>query len=49
VLCPDARARCKAAKKAADTATTVDAELARASKRSANAEEARDDEDVALV
>ena len=49
VLCPDARARCIAAKKAADSATTVNAELARASKRSAKAEEAHDDEDVELV
>jgi hypothetical protein len=49
VLCPDARARCKAAKQAADSATTVNAELARASKRSAEAEEARDGEDVELA
>src|SRR3546814_20770793 len=38
VLCPDARARCIAAKKAAETATTVNAELARAS-RQGDAEE----------
>src|SRR5690606_38335193 len=51
VLCPDARARCIAAKKAAETATTVNAELARASSRRAEPEQepARDDEDVELA
>src|SRR5690606_26015897 len=49
VLCPDARARCMAAKHAADSASTVNAELARAARRSAKAEEARDDEDVELA
>src|SRR3546814_15221536 len=48
VLCPDARARCIAAKKAADTATTVNAELARASRPQLE-EKSRDDEDLELV
>src|SRR3546814_4630669 len=46
VLCPDARARCIAAKKAAETATTVNAELARASRQGDAEEKSRDDEGV---
>src|SRR3546814_6620718 len=45
VLCPDARARCIAAKKAGETATTVNAELARASRQGDVEEKSRDDED----
>src|SRR5690606_13618094 len=48
VLCPDARARCKAARQAADSASTVNAELARASRAGAE-EQVRDDEDVELA
>src|SRR3546814_20499916 len=49
VLCPDARARCIAAKKAAETATTVNAELARASRQGDAEEKSRDDEGVELA